>query len=293
MNWWKSLKDKIKFDEELKKHTTFKVGGPAQYFLQAANPKELQSALSIAKSKKIPVLVIGAGSNLLASDKGVKGLVIKLDSAEFKKITANKNIIFSGAASLISRVIHKAKNSGLCGLEFLAGIPGTIGGGLIMNAGAWGKSIADLVEELKVMDYNGRIKQLKRNEIKFGYRDSDLSEYIILSAKLKLNKESKKAAAERIAEYLSRRRNAQDFSGYSAGCIFKNPEGESAGKLIELCGLKGVWRGGAMVSKKHANFILNRGKAKAKDVLSLISLIKNEVKNKFKIDLETEVKIWG
>ncbi|MDD2927909.1 MAG: UDP-N-acetylmuramate dehydrogenase [Candidatus Omnitrophica bacterium] len=291
MNWPKG--SKIKVRQPLKGRTTFKIGGRAQFFSEPESLPELRSILESAKKNKIPVFILGAGSNLLISDKGVKGLVIKLNSAYFKKIALKGSCIEAGGGVTLNQAIKFAQTKSLAGLEFLAGIPGTLGGALAMNAGCWESAIGDLVKEVGVMDYSGRIKILGSKEIKFNYRKSSLGKYIILSALLGLKKNSRAQIQKNINKYLMFRRKSQDLSRPNAGSIFRNPPQRYAGKLIDLCGLKGKKAGQAFVSERHANFILNRGKASAKDVLGLMRIIQKKVKNKFKITLQPEIKIWA
>jgi UDP-N-acetylmuramate dehydrogenase len=240
--------------------------------------------------------VIGAGSNILASDQGLVGLTLSLVLPYFKKINFRGNLVEVGAGCTLARLIQQALAWELGGAEFLVGIPGTVGGALAMNAGiterSKTKSIGDLVESVSAMDYNGSLKKIDRKDIRSGYRDTNLAKYIILSAKLKLKKQNQKTSIGRIEKYLSLRRANQDYAYPSAGCVFKNPRGYSAGRLIDLCGLKGRRIGDAAVSLKHANFIVNLRQARAKDVLKLMGLLKKEVKNKFNIELESEIKIW-
>ncbi|MCK9594591.1 MAG: UDP-N-acetylmuramate dehydrogenase [Candidatus Omnitrophica bacterium] len=288
----------------LKGYTTFRIGGPAELLAKANDPRELRDIVRLAKAARISARVIGAGSNILAGDKGVKGLVIKLDSFVFKRISLEGSCrVRAGAGVLLSRFISFCRLKSLSGAEFLAGIPGTIGGGLVMNAGISVKggnsktgerTIADLVETVRVMDYNGEIKELKAKEIKFAYRDSGLSRYIVLEAVFRLRKRDKTRILREIREYIARRRQNQDYSYPSAGCVFRNPAAAAlpAGKLIDRSGLKGKKIGSAAVSLKHANFIINLGNARAKDVLNLILLIKKQVKRDFKVNLETEIRIW-
>ncbi len=291
MNWQRSLK--IKRNQLLRDKATFKIGGRADFFSEPDNPEELNLVIKTAKKSKVPVFVIGAGSNLLISDRGVRGLVIKLSAPYFKNIVLKGNYLEAGSGVMLSQIIQFAKSKSLSGPEFLVGIPGTLGGALAMNAGCWGKSIGDLVREVKVLGRNGDIKKIKAKEIKFGYRKSNLGKYIILSAVLRLKRSSKDAITRNIKKYILKRRDTQDLTFPNAGCIFKNPKFLSAGRLIDLCGLKGKGMGGAFVSDKHANFILNKGGAKSRDVLRLMRLIKTSVKNRFKVNLEPEIKIWG
>jgi len=291
MNWPKGCRVKTKYP--LKEKTTFKVGGSAQFFSEPGDPAELRCLLGAAKRNKLPVFVLGAGSNLLVSDKGVKGLVIKLNSAYFKRIVLQGSCIKAGSAAALSQLIRFAQGKSLRGLEFLSGIPGTLGGALAMNAGCWEQAIGDWVKEVTVMDHSGRIKILAAKDIKFTYRDSGLGKYIILSALLGLKKGSRMQIQKNINKYLMFRRQAQDSSRPNAGCIFKNPPQRYAGKLIDLCGLKAKRLGGALVSERHANFILNNGRASAKDILGLMRIIRKKVKDRFKITLQPEIKIWA
>lgn len=292
MNWWKNLKGKIILEEPLKRHTTFKIGGPARFFIEPYNIADLKLLLTSTKKYKIPILVIGQGSNLLISDKGVKGIVLQLNSAFFRRIFIKRNCLEAGSGVSLRQLIKLAEEHSLSGVEFLAGIPGTVGGALAMNAGAWCRNIGDLVQKVAVMDYNGNIKILSKKDIKFEYRKSSLRKFIILSACIKLAKKNKEEIRDSIRKYLEYRRNTQDASLPNAGCVFKNPHRESAGRLIDLCGLKGKRIGGASVSLRHANFILNQKCALARDVIKLIALIKKRVKHKFNINLEPEIKIW-
>jgi UDP-N-acetylmuramate dehydrogenase len=292
MNWWRDSKFKIKLQEPLKNHTTFKVGGSARYFAEPKDIKALKLLLNYTKRYDIPVLIIGAGSNILVSDKGLDALVLRLSSPFFKKISFQGNHIKVGSGAMLSQIISSAQRRGLSGLEFLTGIPGTVGGALAMNAGIEKASIWNLVEEVTVMDYNNRIKNLSKEDIKFGYRKSSLSKFIILNAHLRLIAKEKREIINRIKRHINYRLKTQDISKPCAGCIFKNPKGVSAGRLIDLCGLKGVKIGGAYISRRHGNFILNLGTATLADVLGLMDLAKKRVKKKFNINLEPEIIIW-
>ena len=292
MTWWKNLKGKIRLEEPLKGHTTFKIGGPAKFFIEPIDIADLKLLLASAKKYKIPILVIGGGSNVLIGDKGVRGIVLQLNSALFRRISFKRSCLEAGCGVTLRYLIQAAGERAFSGVEFLAGIPGTVGGALAMNAGAWGKDIGDLVQKATVMDYNGNIKIVSKKDIKFEYRKSSLRKFIILSACIKLAKNKKEEIRDKIRKYLYCRRNTQDISLPSAGCIFKNPKRQSAGRLIDLCGLKGKRVGGASVSLRHANFILNRGNACARDVLKLMDLIKKRVKYKFNVNLQPEIKIW-
>ncbi len=293
MFWPKALIKQIKTGLPLAKYTTFKIGGKAKFYFEPSNRRQLSQALEFAARNKLPVFTLGAGSNILISDRGVDGLVIRLSHADFKRISVRGRFIRCACAVSLSKLAQAAQRGSLSGGEFLVGIPGSLGGGLLMNAGAWGSSIADIVEEIEVMGYNGKIKVLKRNSLKFGYRCSGLKNYVILSAKLKFSPKDKSAIERLMRQYLLKRLVTQKTRLANAGCIFKNPVGCSAGKLIDLCGLKGVSRGKAVVAQKHANFILNRGGAKSADVLELMRFVRKSVKAKFKINLQPEIKVWS
>ena len=292
MNWQKDLKREVKFGIALKGKTTFAIGGKAEIFAQPQDLGNLKSLVVMAKKRKVPIFILGAGSNILVSDKGVKGIVLKLNSPDFKKVSFKGNRAWAGSGVALPRLIQEARQSSLSGLEFLAGIPGSVGGALIMNAGAWGKSIGDLIEEVQVMDYNGKIRTLKRSGIKFSYRASNLDKYIILGAAFRLSKINKKNISRNLKNFLAKRRLTQDNTLPSAGCIFKNPASNSAGRLIDACGLKGRRAGGAVISERHANFILNKNNASSSDVLSLMDLARKEVKRKFNITLKPEIRLW-
>ncbi|MDD5692294.1 MAG: UDP-N-acetylmuramate dehydrogenase [Candidatus Omnitrophica bacterium] len=293
MLWPKNLDKNIKPGVKLASYTTFKIGGAARFFFEPDTLQELRDALIFARAKRIPVFILGAGSNILASDTGLNALVIRLSGKDFKGLAVNGVHLQAGSGLKISRLLTAAKKRSLSGLEFLAGIPGTLGGGLMGNAGAWGKSIGDMVEEVSVLDYNGKAKLLKKSRLEFGYRRSNLGKYIITGAKLKLTPGKPSQISSLIRGLLKQRSLSQENNLPSAGCVFKNPTALwPAGKLIEACGLKGRAAGGAVISPVHANFILNRGRAKSKDVLSLMRLSAKEVEKKFKVKLEPEIKIW-
>jgi len=301
MNWWEELKGRVKLGEPLKAHTTFKIGGVAKFFIEPKDIDDLKLLLNLLKRYKIPFLIIGAGSNILVSDKGVNSAVVSLNSAYFKKIRFKNNCLEVGSGTLLSQVIFAAEKRGLAGLEFLIGIPGTVGGALIMNAGISEKlkikelkvrNIGELVIDVTVIDRRGNVKNINKNKINFGYRSSNLSKYIILGCSLKTTKKSRKEIKKTIDRCFNYRLTTQDLNWASAGCVFKNPYGDSAGRLIDLCGLKERKIGDAGISLKHANFILNHGNARSEDVFKLMDLMRKAVRDKFNITLEHEIKIW-
>lgn len=301
MSWWKDLKIKIGQRRPLKRHTSFRIGGPARFFCEPKDASELKLLINRAKRYNISVLVIGSGSNILAADAGVEALVIRLSAAFFRKISIRNGIIESGSGVTLGALLMRAARRGFSGAEFLAGIPGTVGGALAMNAGITAedrrqkteiRAIGDLAESVTVMDRNGRIKKLEKKDLRFSYRKSNLGKFIVLNARFKLKKQNKRLIRNRISGYLDLRKDKLDLSHPSAGCIWRNPPHDSAGRLIDACGLKGKKIGGACVSRKHANFILNRNNAGSGDVLKLMALIRKKVKNKFNLILEPEIKIW-
>ncbi|MFH1347277.1 MAG: UDP-N-acetylmuramate dehydrogenase [Candidatus Margulisiibacteriota bacterium] len=279
-------------NEQLKKHTSFRIGGPADYFCVPKNIDELRQALEFAKEKGLKVAVLGAGTNLLVLEQGFPGLVIKL-SGGLNSIKIKNNRIIAGAGVMLPRLIQALAQKGLGGLEFLVGIPGSVGGAVVMNAGAWGEEIAKYVESVKALDRSGKETTLKKRKLKFSYRKSSLqgNHFIVTEVVLKLRKKKKKHIYKKLKEFLVNRRAGQPLGVPNCGSVFKNPKNDFAGRLIEAAGCKGMRIGDAQVSSKHANFILNLGDAKARDVLKLITAVQRKVKNEFKILLEPEVKI--
>lgn len=283
--------------------TTFRVGGPASYFQEVKDLSTLKQALIWAKANKIPVFLLGNGSNLLVSDYGFGGLVIK-PSGEFKTISKKpakrgKVLIEAGAGITLGQLGQYCRKHNLGGLEFLFGIPGTLGGAVVMNAGAFGGNLGQYIENVVTISPNGVIKRLNQKSCRFGYRTSvfQKTKLIITSVLLSLSKQA--YDENKVRGFSQLRRQSQPW-GFSAGSVFKNPPvskqnpfGLSAGALIEKCGLKGIRIGGAEVSTKHANFIMNVKNATAKDIAGLIKLTQKKVKNNFKINLEAEIKPIG
>ncbi len=281
-------------DEPMAKHTTFKIGGAAEIFLTPENEEQLRKAYRAAKEIGLPVFVMGNGSNLLVGDRGVCGVVICL----FKKmddIEVLNDEISVGCGALMSRVSSVALKHGLTGFEFASGIPGTVGGGVYMNAGAYGFELKDIIKSVRFMDNDGNVSQINGCDCEFGYRESIFSKmgYTVIGCTFKLVKDNEESIRERINDYTQRRITKQPVEKPSAGSVFKRPEGYFAGALIQDAGLKGFSIGDAQVSEKHAGFIINKGAATAKDVLDLIEYIKTEVYRKNGVMLETEVKLVG
>jgi len=273
----------VLYSEPLSKHTTFKIGGPVDVWAEPRDLDDMQALLEISKAEGLQVFLIGEGSNLLVSDKGLNAAAIHLGD------------LFQAGGSL-QRFILNTIDAGYGGLEFMAGIPGTVGGAIRMNAGAGlkGPWISDFIEKIKVCDFSGGVRHIEKKELGFGYRQSGLKNYIVLEAEFNLEKtKDKRAVREEYKKFLAKKKEKQELSIASAGCVFKNPGDPqlSAAQLIEGCGLKGKAIGGAMISFKHANFIVNTGKATFENVVGLVEVIKDEVFKKYNITLETEIEI--
>jgi len=290
-NLFKEVKGiKVFENEPLKKYSSLRIGGNARYLIKIYNMEALLKTIDLINRRRLKFMVIGEGTNILFSDKGFNGVVIKL-MGEFKKIDRTKNIFLCGGGALIKDFINKAAESGYSGMEFLAGIPGSIGGAVKGNAGAFGKSISEIVKQVTILDTKARVKKISRDKIKFDYRYSSIPDNsIIVEVEFKLKKGERKIIKRKIEEFLKMRWQKQP-KGFSAGSFFKNPKPLSAGKLIEECGLKGFRVGDAVISKKHANFIINLGGAKAEDVLTLVKIVKKRVKEIKGVELEPEVRV--
>lgn len=284
----------LKLQEMMKEHTTFRVGGAADYFIQPKNVEELQAALEILHRYDMPLMVIGNGSNLLVRDKGIRGAVIQIYS-RMAEITIEGNLLKAKGGALLSAVAAKAAERGLTGLEFASGIPGSIGGAVVMNAGAYGGEMKDVLVSVEVLTQELEIKTIPAAELDLGYRHSIIPEagYIVLGATLQLKEGNAAEIRSRMAELAEQRRAKQPLQYPSAGSTFKRPEGYFAGKLVQDAGLKGKTIGGAQVSEKHSGFLINIGGATAQDILDLIAFCQKEVKEKFGVTLEPEVKIVG
>lgn len=288
-------KDLIKTNEPMKNHTSFKIGGPAEIYIKITSIEELQKVLEFAKKENIKITILGNGSNVLVSDKGIKGIVIKTNLKEINienKDSENIEVTVNDAVP-IGFLAQKFLKEEITGFEELSGIPGTIGGAILMNAGAHGKEIKDIVTEVTAMDYNGRIFYFTNEEAEFTYRHSKFSngEYIILQAKMLLQKGSKEEIKAKMDEYAQYRKEKQPIEYPSAGSTFKRGTDFITAKLIDEAGLKGYSIGGAKISEKHAGFIINTGDATAKDVLDLARYVTDKVYEKFGKKIEFEIKI--
>lgn len=287
-------RENVKRGEPLSRHTTFRIGGPCKAFVTPGNAEELRAALSLLTRKKEPYFVIGRGSNLLVSDAGFGGIVISLREG-LRGIGREGTLLTAEGGTLLSELAKEAENASLTGLEFASGIPGTVGGGLLMNAGAYGSELADVVKEVRIWLPEGREVTMTRDEMDFGYRHSVLQENggIVIEAAFELTEGAPGEIRALTEDLNSRRREKQPLEFASAGSTFKRPEGFFAGKLIEDAGLKGRRVGDAEVSEKHAGFIVNRGNATAEDVDNLIRLVVKEVREQSGVTLVPEIRYLG
>ncbi|HIE13584.1 MAG TPA: UDP-N-acetylmuramate dehydrogenase [Desulfotomaculum sp.] len=288
------IKGRILYGEPLKNYTTWRIGGPAEVLVEPASREDVAAILAFVQEKGLPVTVIGNGSNLLVSDRGVKGVVVRIGEALGRVRIAEERIVAESGAKL-GRVAAIAQAAGLAGLEFSVGIPATIGGAVTMNAGANGASMADVVEAVRIIDYTRGERILDREELDFRYRWSRLQELQAVGVEvvLKLTPGDPLEIKRRGERHLQKRRLTQPLEFPSAGSVFKNPPGDAAGRLIELAGAKGLRVGDAMVSERHANFIINLGNAGAQDVWRLIRRVQEMVWSKFGVGLDLEVKVLG
>ncbi|MGN0164964.1 MAG: UDP-N-acetylmuramate dehydrogenase [Lachnospiraceae bacterium] len=291
--------DKIFFDEPMSAHTTFRIGGPADVLVMVSDFREMRAIIGFAQNLRIPYYIIGNGSNLLVSDKGLEGIVIIQKSGDYEPtpefIDENRAVFRVPAGISLSMFARQAAKLGFAGTEFAAGIPGSVGGGVAMNAGAYNGEIKDIISSVTVLDNKLNKKILQKEDMELGYRTSAIlaNGYIVLEAEFVLEKGDAEKSMELISELNGKRRDKQPLEYPSAGSTFKRPEGLFAGKLIQDAGLKGLSVGGAMVSEKHSGFIINYSEASAADVYRLINLVRQKVYEQFGVHLETEVRRLG
>lgn len=280
--------------ELMSRHTTFRIGGPADFFLVPENADEIKKIIAVCKEKNVPYFILGNGSNLLVSDRGYRGVVIQLDR-NFGEVKVEGTEIHASAGALLSTIAVAARRASLTGFEFAGGIPGTLGGAVVMNAGAYGGEMKDVLRKVMVMDQSGKVFEILAEELQMGYRTSIIKTagYIVLGAVLSL-KEGNLEEIKMLTRKLSEQRTSKQPLEYpSAGSTFKRPEGYFAGKLIMDSGLRGYRVGGAQVSEKHCGFVINTGDATAEDVRSLMKHVTEIVYAKFGVTLEPEVKFLG
>lgn len=290
-------KEKILYNEPMKKYTTFKVGGPAECLIKIDNEADLKEILEFAKINNIPLTILGNGSNVIVLDSGIKGitLIIKIEKLEIENSTSDVVKIKLGAGEKIAKIGRIFLKEGFAGFEEISGIPGTVGGATRMNAGAHGKEMKDIITKVKCIDMDGNEKIFTNAEMNFGYRTSKIKneKYIITEIEIELTKGNTKEIKEKMDEYLNYRKEKQPIEYPSAGSTFKRGEDFITAKLIDEAGLKGLSVGGAEVSDKHAGFIVNKGNATAKDILDLIEIVKEKIYEKYQKKIELEVEIIG
>ena len=292
MTWFEEFGEQVRPDVPLAPLTWFGVGGSAKYFIQPRDIPSLQAIVARLRDQEIPILVQGSGANLLVNDAGVNAAVVCLNTPEFKKTSTAKTTVTASAGKDVQQLVRECTHAGLSGLECLAGIPGSVGGEIRMNAGGAFGDIGSAVSSVTVMDLHGQLTTLDKDDLVFEYRKSSITAKFILSATFELAEDDPARIVNKFKEIWMFKKNSQPLADNSAGCIFKNPRGLSAGALIDQAGLKGATLGGAEVSTKHANFITAKKGSKAADIHALITLVKERVKEKFDVTLETEVVIW-
>lgn len=286
--------EQVKTEEPMKNHTTFRVGGPAEFFVMPRSAEEVKKVIDLCRRESFPYYIIGNGSNLLVSDQGYRGVVLQIYK-EMSCIEIEENVIVAQAGALLSAIANKALENGLTGFEFAAGIPGTLGGACVMNAGAYGGEMKDVLEEVTVLTEEGEVLTIPKENLELGYRTSIIARkgYIVLEARIQLREGEKEAIKSLMEELKDKRVSKQPLEYPSAGSTFKRPEGYFAGKLIQDAGLRGFSVGGAQVSEKHCGFVINRENATAADVAELMRQVSARVEEEFGVKLEPEVKRLG
>lgn len=286
--------EKVRINEPMNRHTTFRIGGPADYFLLPSSSEEVKGILEICKEESLQYFILGNGSNLLVSDEGYRGVIIQL-YRNYGGLTVEGTEIRAGAGVLLSQIAAAARNESLTGFEFAGGIPGTLGGAVVMNAGAYGGELKDVLKEAVVMDREGNIFTVPVEKLAMGYRTSlvKTAGYLVLEVVISLKKGSQEEIRDTMKDLADRRISKQPLEYPSAGSTFKRPEGYFAGKLIMDSGLRGYTHGGAQVSEKHCGFVINTGGATARDVCELMEHVQKTVYEKYNVKLEPEVKFLG
>lgn len=288
--------ENIQFDRAMSEYTTFRIGGKADAICFVQGLGELQQVFSYLNKEKIPYLLVGKGSNLLVRDGGFKGAVIIMRGqlATIKQHEKNDRMVLAGGGLTLRDLVRFCSQRGLGGLEFLSGIPGTVGGAVTMNAGAFGRAMGDVVQQVDLVTPEGEFTSRNRSDLTFSYRESSIQEgSLVVRASLQCSQETSEIVSGRVAEYLTRRKVTQPLDYPSAGSVFRNPSNDHAGRLIEQAGLKGKKIGGAMISPKHANYIVNTGGAQAEDILRLMEMAKEKVREATGVELEPEIKVVG
>ena len=282
----------FRYNVPLQRYTSFRTGGTAEIFVEPGDMSELKKVLQFCKDERKKVFIFGNGTNLLVNDNGVKGVVIRLGGVNFRKIERNEKFVSAGAGVYLPQLIRKTALCGLGGLEVLVGIPGTVGGAVMMNAGGKYGDISETISSLTTMTFDGKITKHNREDVEFAYRGCNLSKQVVVKVEFALKESRKEEVLEKMSKIYKEKKEKQPLSTFSAGSIFKNTQHYKAAELIEKANLKGQKVGGAIVSEKHANFIVNTGNATSADILELIKIIKETIKKKYNVSLEQEIQIW-
>ncbi|MGB2864520.1 MAG: UDP-N-acetylmuramate dehydrogenase [Sedimentisphaerales bacterium] len=292
MSIFSGLEQIVETDYPLAKRIWYGLGGPADYFIRPKTTEQLKEVVERCNENGIRIYVMGFGSNLLIGDDGIRGAVIKLEAEQFAQIKYDAQDVTAWAGAELSKLVLKCVEKGLSGIEALTGIPGSVGGAVKMNAGGNFGDIGAAVESVTLMDSSGNIFEKSKPELEFDYRQTNITAKFILNARLKFNSADPEQIMQTVKEIWIYKKNNQPLNTKNSGCIFKNPTGASAGALIDRAGLKGLQIGGAVVSEKHANFIIAEAGCSSRDVTRLIEAIKQRVKEQFNIELELEIEIW-
>ena len=291
-NSTKIISEIFRYDVPLQKYTSFKTGGAAEIFVEPLGALELKRVLQFCKTGQKKIFIFGKGTNLLVGDNGVKGVVIHLGGINFKNLERDGRYVLAGGGVNLPKLIRTVALSGFGGLEALAGIPGTVGGAVMMNAGGKYGDISDTIRSLTTMAFDGTITKYMRGDVEFEYRRCNLSEQIVIEVEFQLNESKIEIVLEKMDKIYNEKQESQPLGTFNAGSIFKNAAEYKAAELIDKANLKGLKVGGAVVSEKHANFIVNTGNATSTDILDLIKIIKETIKKKYDVSLEEEIHIW-
>jgi UDP-N-acetylmuramate dehydrogenase len=291
-NPFSGLEEIVAEDGPLRPHTWYKIGGPAKYFVRPRNTDELQEASRRCLENSVPMYVLGLGANLLVSDEGVNGAVFRLEADYWRRVKFEQTRVEIGAGVDMQKLVLRTVRQGLAGIECLAGIPGTVGGGVRMNAGGKFGDFGAVIQRVQVMSDDGTLFERTKDDLVFEYRKTNIAARFILGATIELEEDDPERIMRKTKEIWMYKRNTQPLNTKNCGCIFKNPRGLSAGALIDQAGLKGFRVGGAEVSEKHANFIIAHPGCSANDVMKLVKIIREKVWDKHQIHLESEVQIW-
>lgn len=286
---------RLRTDEPMSRHTTFRVGGPADYYVEAETEAELSEVLALCRRQEVPCYVVGNGSNLLVGDKGYRGVIVALGKRFSGVGKAGEGKLLAGAGALLSVVAKAALKESLAGMEFASGIPGTVGGAVVMNAGAYGSELVDILGFATLLDPEGNVRKVPAGQLGLGYRSSNIQArgLVVLGAEFNLRPGDERQIGSRMEELAAKRREKQPLEYPSAGSTFKRPKGHFAGQLIEEAGLRGFCVGGAQVSEKHCGFVVNRGSATAADLRELFCEVRRRVREHSGVELELEVKLLG